>query len=164
MIWEWKIDDHTVLVDLNTFSGRERVCLDGEELRNKLSWKFKNEVPVPLSNGDEAVVTIGIKTLVPYAELRIGERVIPPTVGRQIEQANVPRWGWPFILACAVIPFLTMGGAVPSAIGMGCAAANWKIASSERSPAMRVGMMSGVTLFAWVLVIALVLAVGAAQG
>jgi hypothetical protein len=62
----------------------------------------------------------------------------------------VPWWGGIFIVACGAIPLLTMGGAIPTALGIGCAAACASISKKPNMPVMaRVVYCAGVTIGAW---------------
>ena len=67
------------------------------------------------------------------------------------ERAKLPWWGWPFIVACLAIPFYTLGGALPAAIGFGSAALTWKVAGKEWRVAPRVVAMAMITGMAWLL-------------
>jgi hypothetical protein len=62
----------------------------------------------------------------------------------------VPKWAWVFIIACALIPVVTLGGALPALIGFGgvggvlsiCRMKNWSVA-------LRAGVCAAVTLACW---------------
>lgn len=69
----------------------------------------------------------------------------------------IPPWAWIFAAACGVIPVLTVGGAIPGAIGLGGAAAAVAVARNpEKSSGARVALCIGVTALCWVLFVALV--------
>lgn len=71
----------------------------------------------------------------------------------------VPLWAWVFIVACGAIPVVTMGGAVPFALGGGAAVGCATVAKKPRwSAATRVGACVGITLGAWVAFVAFLLA------
>lgn len=38
---------------------------------------------------------------------------------QKVKKPAIPRWVWPFAAACASIPVLAIGGAIPTAIGVG---------------------------------------------
>jgi hypothetical protein len=63
----------------------------------------------------------------------------------------VPWWGWLFVVACGAIPIVTMGGALPGALGFGAAAACAGISKRPDWPiAGRVAACAGITVAAWV--------------
>lgn len=67
-----------------------------------------------------------------------------------------PGWAWVFAVACGIIPVLTLGGAIPAAIGIGGASACMGIAASPTmSVPARVGACVAVTIGCWVSVILL---------
>jgi hypothetical protein len=66
--------------------------------------------------------------------------------------AAVPmqKWAWAFVIACGIIPFITMGGALPALLGVGGATSVMSISRQSRwSLAMRVGSCAGITLACW---------------
>lgn len=69
----------------------------------------------------------------------------------------IPIWAWGFAAACGIIPFITLGGAIPGAIGFGGAGGCIAVA---RNPGMslgaRVAACVAITVCCWGLVIALV--------
>jgi hypothetical protein len=68
----------------------------------------------------------------------------------------IPPWAWAFVVACGIIPVLTLGGAIPGAIGFGGAGGCIAVA---RSPSMALGIKlavcTAITVVCWVLVIVL---------
>jgi hypothetical protein len=160
---EWHIDEQTVSADLNLLTGRETIALDGDIIFDKISWKFRNEVPVKLRSGRDAKTVVRMKYgLIPNIILLVdGVEIAPTTQGTS---KPVPWWGWVFVGACVVLPIVTVGGAIPAAVGFGGAALNGKIAGSDWNVAARVLAMSAVTLAAWILVFGLILALAAILG
>jgi hypothetical protein len=62
----------------------------------------------------------------------------------------LPAWAWPFIIACALIPVVTLGGALPALIGFGGASGTMTISRFNKlSRTVRVGACATVTLFCW---------------
>jgi hypothetical protein len=80
------------------------------------------------------------------------------TMGRvSSEKPPIPAWAWVFAAACGVIPVLTLGGALPGAIGFGGAAASVAVARDpEKSPGARFGICLAITALCWGLFLALV--------
>lgn len=63
----------------------------------------------------------------------------------------VPWWGWVFVVACGAIPLVTLGGALPTGLGVGGAAACAAIAKRPDWPiAGRVAACAGIAFVAWV--------------
>jgi hypothetical protein len=70
---------------------------------------------------------------------------------------GVPLWGWLFMVACVAIPVISLGGALPAAIGAGAASACVAISKKpDRSILFRVGACTAITLAAWCLFILLI--------
>jgi hypothetical protein len=149
-----------VLADLSLLTGREIVAVDGVTVYDKISMKFRNEVPLQLRAGEARVVASVGKFLLPQCTLFLAGTALPPLSSAGGGDA-IPGWAWLFVGACGVIPFVTLGGALPAAIGIGSAITNHRIASSKWKTATKLLMLSSVTLAAWVL---LTLALGAVQG
>lgn len=62
----------------------------------------------------------------------------------------LPKWSYAFIVACVLIPIVTLGGAVPALVGVGGAAGCAAIARDESKPASkRVALCLGVTALSW---------------
>lgn len=45
---------------------------------------------------------------------------------------NTPRWAWIFMILCVLIPIVSMGGAIPGALGVGGAAGCASLARSKK--------------------------------
>lgn len=81
-----------------------------------------------------------------------------PTATNQDKPAKppIPPWAWVFAVACGVLPVLTLGGAIPGAIGFGGAAGCIGVARNPDMPvAARVGICVAITAGCWVVVGAL---------
>lgn len=62
----------------------------------------------------------------------------------------VPAWAWIFMVACAFIPVITLGGALPAVIGVSGMSAIATLARRQQwSVGLRVGASAGVTLSCW---------------
>jgi hypothetical protein len=74
-----------------------------------------------------------------------------------MEKGPIPGWAWIFAVACGLIPVITLGGAIPGAIGFGGAGGCISIARDEsKAVATRVGLCLGITATCWVTFAALV--------
>jgi hypothetical protein len=66
-------------------------------------------------------------------------------------------WAWAFAVACGIIPVLTLGGAIPGAIGFGGAGGCIAVGRNDQmSVAARLAACAGITVGCWVLVVLLV--------
>ena len=66
----------------------------------------------------------------------------------------IPPWAWVFVVACGIIPVLTLGGAIPTGIGVGGAAACIGVARNPSMPvAGRVVLCAVITVGCWAAVI-----------
>ena len=71
---------------------------------------------------------------------------------RKARKKSIPLWAWLFVLACGVIPVLTLGGAIPGMIGFGGAAGCLAISRDVSKPALlRIIFCGGITIASWVL-------------
>ena len=71
-------------------------------------------------------------------------------------QGPIPAWAWIFAVGCAIIPFLTLGGAIPGAIGFGGAAACIGVArDGATSVNKRILICTAITAGCWGLLILL---------
>ena len=80
------------------------------------------------------------------------------TMGRvSSDKSPIPAWAWIFAVACGVIPVLTLGGAIPGAIGFGGAAGCVAVARDpDKARGTRVGICLAITTLCWVLFLAVV--------
>jgi hypothetical protein len=68
----------------------------------------------------------------------------------------IPLWAWIFAVTCGIIPFVTLGGAIPGAIGFGGAGGCIGIGRKASLPmALRVTVCAVITVVCWALLIAL---------
>jgi len=67
-----------------------------------------------------------------------------------------PKWAWLFIVGCAAIPVVALGGAIPGAIGFGGAAGCYQISiNEERATNTKIALCVGITAICWALFIGL---------
>jgi hypothetical protein len=63
----------------------------------------------------------------------------------------LPKWSWIFIAACVAIPIVSLGGAIPAAVGVGGAYAVSAIArDSSMSVAERAVISLGIVVACWI--------------
>lgn len=69
----------------------------------------------------------------------------------------IPGWAWIFAVAWWIIPVLTLGGAIPAAIGFCGASGCVTVARNDsRTVGARVGICVGITVTCWVVFVAFV--------
>jgi hypothetical protein len=74
--------------------------------------------------------------------------------------AEIPQWAYLFAVLCGIIPVLTLGGAIPVAVGVGGAGGCIKVARSGSMPlAVRVLLCLVITAGCWIAVGTLVMAI-----
>jgi hypothetical protein len=62
----------------------------------------------------------------------------------------VPKWAWPFMVACVAIPVVSLGGALPAGLAAAGVGGMLSAARTSRwSTAMRVGACALITLACW---------------
>jgi hypothetical protein len=62
----------------------------------------------------------------------------------------IPKWTWPFIAACAAIPAISLGGAVPAVLAFAGASGTISVSRARRWPiAVRVGASALITFACW---------------
>lgn len=67
---------------------------------------------------------------------------------------DAPRWAWVFMGLCVLIPFVTLGGAVPAVIGFLGAWGSAKLAAKSSWPVtLRVILCLLATLASWVVLL-----------
>ncbi|HEX8319450.1 hypothetical protein [Longimicrobium sp.] len=70
--------------------------------------------------------------------------------GGAVKTSDVPRWGWGFVLACAIIPVLTVGGLVPIVIGVAGATSCYRVSRDGSIPPRgRMLRCAGITTACW---------------
>jgi hypothetical protein len=76
----------------------------------------------------------------------------------KIEWKDLPGWSWLFIVACAAIPIISLGGLVPGAIGFGAATGCASVAGNKSLDTVtRMIFCVGITIFAWALFIGFII-------
>jgi hypothetical protein len=77
--------------------------------------------------------------------------------------AGLPGWAWAFVVACVAIPVVSLGGAIPGAIGAGSAAGCANVAKREgMQPGTRIAACAAITAGAWVLFLTFAVALASA--
>lgn len=63
---------------------------------------------------------------------------------------STPAWAWIFMILCILIPIVSMGGAIPGALGVGGAAGCANLAKSKKmKKSMRIISCIELTILCW---------------
>ena len=148
MKWTWKLlTGEDIEYSINAFVGTESLLVDGEKqkLKNKL---FGGRHEVPLKDGRSVVlITKPNFGLAPGVQLFVGDKEINPNNGPA--KRHPPGWVWTFVVICMVIPIITVGGAVPAAIGVSGALGCISVSRSKLAAGMRVFLCIVVSSTTW---------------
>ncbi|MAE65182.1 MAG: hypothetical protein CMJ18_13000 [Phycisphaeraceae bacterium] len=75
-----------------------------------------------------------------------------PAPDESTPKPRAPWWAWLFVAGCVLIPILTLGGAIPGAIGGGGAFACHAVAREASNPtAIRIGICAAILAGCWLL-------------
>ncbi len=158
-VWTFMLEDgtHTVELAHGYWSGKRTIRVDGKLLQHTAKvghavMDFGSDHPFSIGShrGSVRIQTNGLTYR--YDLVLDGRSIVTgrPAAG----SAKLPPWAWAFILACGVIPILTLGGAIPGAIGAGGVVGCISIARNSARPTIsRVMLCAGVTVLCWALLI-----------
>jgi hypothetical protein len=151
--WQFQLEDgtHAVAIEHSPLSGKRTIHLDGVvvEQSTKL-FDTGSEHPF-MVGGHRCVVQVKTNGITfKYDLVNDGYSM---EAGRQVASgAQMPSWAWAFMAVCAAIPLVTLGGALPAAIGVGgvfgCRAA---AIDSSMASGTRVAICVGITAMCWML-------------
>lgn len=162
-VWTINLEDgqHTVELEHGYFSGKRLIRIDGRPLAHpakatRSTIDFGSEHPFRIGN-HYGVVHIRTNGLTFNYDLSVDGRSV--ATGEKVSESGpVPAWAWIFVVACGVIPIVSLGGALPAAIGFGGAAGCYAIAKDGPQQALtRVLLCAGVTGLCWALFVGLIL-------
>jgi hypothetical protein len=127
------------------------VLLDGQKVLAFASKEeFQRGTTCKLPDGSILTVRFGPIEGVPVPILK-GVHVIrngQPVPGSAADP--VPKWAWVFMIACALIPVITLGGALPALIGFGGVGTTLTISRMKNwSVPLRAGVCAAVALACW---------------
>lgn len=126
-----------------------KVLLDGQRIMGFASKAdFQRGTTCKLSDGSMLTVRYGPIEGVPLLKGVHAIRNGAPLQGSAADP--VPKWAWVFLIACALIPVVTLGGALPALIGFGGVGGTLSVSRLNRwSAALRAGMCALITLACW---------------
>jgi hypothetical protein len=154
--WTIQLEDgtHTVELDQRWTTGKRIIRVDGQ-----LALESK---PALVNSGSDDEFRISTHECILHSrtngftsnyDLSVDGRSIH--TGQPVAKLQpVPKWVWIFVVICAAIPVLTLGGAIPAVLGIGGAVACVVISRRPtRSIRAKVSWLVGITALVWVLFI-----------
>lgn len=142
-----------------------QVLLDGQQVMAfATKADFQRGTTARLPDGSILTVRFGTIAGVPYLK---GVHVIHngrPVPGSAADP--VPAWAWIFLIACALVPVVTLGGGLPALIGFSGVAGTLTVSRLSRwSTALRAGVCALISVACWgaLAVLVLVYAAGTAS-
>jgi len=167
--WEVVLDEtkHSVRLEHSYFGGKRTLFVDGvrHELK-RIAVDFGSSHPFVLG-GHEAVARIRTNGLWYSYDLEVDG--ISMNTGKPSDDAAVsmpvPKWAWVFVGLCGLLPVLSLGGAVPTAIGgMGIVGCLQHSRRTHVSVWLRVLVCSLITFACWFSMFVFLLGVAYLQG
>lgn len=164
--WSFELEDgkHTVQIEQGYFSVTRQIRLDGKlldkEVKVKRTWQGDGEFEFNI-NSHTCMAVARNNWLTYVYDLAIDGKSL--TTGKPLTTLPpMPNWAWLFVVACGIIPFIALGGALPILLGLGGATICATIArDTSKTTATRLAMCGGVTVLAWILFVALVAGIAA---
>lgn len=154
--WTFQLEDgtsHTVRLEHGQFSGKREIYLDDKPVvKEKKIFDTGSSHSFPI-NDQTCTVVIKATGFGAKYDCLIGKRSV--VTGKEVlPQLPLPGWAWVFIVACGIIPILTIGGAIPTILGVGgafyCASVS---RDSSKKTGTRVAVCLGTAIACWVLVL-----------
>ena len=149
--WTFRLEDgeHRVDIDHSWWTGKRIVFADGKPVaeESKLldlmtDYRFK-------IGGHKGLLTVRSNGFIYVYDFGIDGKSVK--TGKLVRRAlAMPAWGWLFIVACALIPFVTLGGAVPAGIGvLGAMLCSVIARDATKNVNTRIVICLGVTALCW---------------
>ena len=157
--WTVQLEDgtHTVEMEHNLLSSRRTIRVDGQVVeQGKFSVvDFGGDYPFPIGER-QAVLHMRMNGVWYKYDVSVGGFSVQ--TGKPVwPMQPMPRWSWIFVVACILIPVITLGGLVPILIGAGGAYVCAVIGRSPtRTKPAKIGISVGATVLSWALLIAFI--------
>jgi hypothetical protein len=125
------------------------VTLDGKSIMSfATKADFQRGTTCKLPDGSVLSVRFGPVVGAPFLKGVHAIRNGAPLSGSAADP--VPNWSWVFIVACAIIPIISLGGALPALIAVGGVSATLSVARFKRwSVALRTAACTLIALACW---------------
>lgn len=149
--WTVDLEDgrHTVELEHAYLAGKRVIFVDGQEVvRAQSLLDFGSDHPIRIGT-HPALVRISTNGLTFRYDLAVDGRSVE--TGKELtRRPPMPKWAWVFIVLCAAIPVVSLGGAVPVLIGIAGAGACSAVARRTVWPApARAAACAVVALACW---------------
>ncbi|HSD82279.1 MAG TPA: hypothetical protein VLG46_00370 [Anaerolineae bacterium] len=157
--WTIQLEDgtHTVEMDHNIFSNKRMIRVDSQVVeQGKFSaFDFGGDYPFRIG-AHQAVLHMRMNGVQYKYDVSINGH--SALTGKPVTMMQpMPKWVWVFVVACVVIPVVTLGGAIPALLGIGTA---WICVAISRHPTLstrtKVLLSLGATMLAWALLVAFI--------
>ncbi len=164
-IWTIALEDgqHTIELEHGYISGKRTICVDGTQIElppgeSSSFLDFGSNHPFKIGN-HFCIIHIRTNGITFNFDLSVDGSSI--STGKQVDSSNsVPSWVWAFVVACAIIPIISLGGAIPTMIGFVGAGYCYSFSQdTSKKMATHIFMCFGVTVISWSLFTVLILAV-----
>jgi hypothetical protein len=153
--WSFQLDDstHTVELDHGYYSGKRKVTLDGKVIQNTANilhvfFDIGSQFTFQINNHSGTIVihTNGFRftsdLVIDGKSMETGQEVKLP--------APISGWIWFLIIACAMIPVISLGGIIPILIGFGGVTGCLKVVQNPRiNVRQRFIFCVGITILCW---------------
>ena len=141
--------EHTVHVEHGSFSGKRSITVDGKPLTKDTKFiDTGGEYPFQI-NAHRGVVIIRNNLLGFTYDVGIDGKSVT-TSKPVMTMAPMPGWGWLFVVVCALIPIVAVGGIVPMVLGLaGALACNQIARDGSKDYNTRLLMCAGITVLCW---------------
>src|SRR5512143_864791 len=142
--------NHTVEFERGTFSTKYLIRLDGAVVHHGRSYATDFGTDDSFQIGTH-LCTVHTRSNWNKVEFDLSLDGVSIESGRPVTpHVPLPTWSWPFIAACLLIPFVTLGGTLPTAIGFGGAAICFGIARDPARPKnQQIAWLSGLIVLCW---------------
>lgn len=143
-------EKRTVMAEMNGLSGKVQIYVDNHFVYEP-SWlkvyRFSHNFSIDAFPAT-IIYYLNNDIIVPHLNLIVDHTNVE--TGQYVSKTTLPVWSWLFALTCFIIPILTIGGALPSLIGMGGGV--YVLATANRrseSEWVRIAKMVGIILITW---------------
>lgn len=146
-----------VIFKPNKWSGKHKLIINGEEVLLKkapLQGLVGVDQPIAIAGKECRFVLIGKK-----ADIAI-DGIYVDSKKPYIPLESMPWWTWVFIIACAAVPIISLGGALPVMFSLSCAAGCVKVSvMPNMSEILKVMCCFAISALDWVMLGVLLLVV-----
>nr|WP_319489335.1 hypothetical protein [uncultured Caproiciproducens sp.] len=137
--WSYIVDNKSYQISFipNQWSGKHKLTVNGEEIKldRKPFQSFAGlDQPINFGGKEARFVLIGNKVDIAIDGKYLSSRKA------YMPLKSIPGWVWIFVVACALIPIVALGGAIPALLGVAGAIAILRVAILPK-------MKTGIKLF-----------------